>query len=727
LISRAQYQATAGQPGERFPFAPIVEVFPVTPVSARILLTIVLCALSFGLLAPPPPGGRAANSAGDYDVYLAGVVPDEALLILSAATVARHPPAVLLIDSPESRSNTRAFLAASNPRRVLPVGRFDESWTALERRLDVRLAAPAPWEGETYRDVQRLYRPVTQAVVCPSQPREQLLQATCLAGTLGARLIVASDGSQSLFPDDRAETRGVKEFIVVGKELSAADAPAGCSVEVLPDASAVSELRDKLLAVNGRIGTVVVANSADTASTLGGMSTLAPIVALRKNAPLLLTNKSGDNAEIVVREATAREYLKDVDSIILVANLSAVPMARRPNPLPQDKDPVIEMEPLTPTGVEPFSFAVGRLFHEDRAVVPLLLARQALLSRSSGPRRALIASNPRGDLNLLEAFSRNTVHELRNAGYETTALFGKEVNGADLRRLMPEHDVFLWEGHHNSLIVDFGLPRWDEPLPPALVFLQSCLALKESKAGPLLSRGAVGVVGSSTRTYSASGGACSLAFFDALLYDGETLGGALRQSKNFLLAYSLLKEKRLGKDATRTGANLRSAWAFTLWGDPTLQLPRPSAPADALPPVRHEVQGNTIVVHLPAEKHERVTSDKYRAEMMPNARLAGLLRKEKGVDGVALAPFVFAEVHLTDSEPGRTPRLHSKVPADRYVFCWDSRRNCGYLLVTPGQRAERELRFEVEWRTPEPQKAETVPTSGRSVTQATSPVGAAGR
>ena len=127
------------------------------------------------------------------------------------------------------------------------------------------------------------------------------------------------------------------------------------------------------------------------------------------------------------------------------------------------------------------------------------------------------------------------------------------------------------------------MPDWDEPVVPSFVFLQSCLALTEEKAQPLLRRGAVGVVGSPVRTYSASGGACSLAFFDALLYDGQSLGGGLRQAKNFLLAYAQLKEKRLGKDAKRSGANVRAAWAFTLWGDPTLTLPRPERPAGALP------------------------------------------------------------------------------------------------------------------------------------------------
>ena len=89
------------------------------------------------------------------------------------------------------------------------------------------------------------------------------------------------------------------------------------------------------------------------------------------------------------------------------------------------------------------------------------------------------------------------------------------------------------------------------PLPPTFVFLQSCLSLTEPRIGSLLSRGAFGVLGSSTRTYSGSGGACSLAFFNALLYEEQAVGDALRQAKNFLLAYSLLKEKRLGKGAQR--------------------------------------------------------------------------------------------------------------------------------------------------------------------------------
>src|SRR5262249_50745801 len=152
------------------------------------------------------------------------------------------------------------------------------------------------------------------------------------------------------------------------------------------------------------------------------------------------------------------------------------------------------------------------------------------------------------------------------------------------------------------------------------------------------------------------------AFFNALAYEDQSLGCSLRQSKNFLLAYSLLKEKRLGEAATRTGANHRAAWAFTLWGDPTLKLPKPAPPEHALSHVRAEVSDNTITIALPEQSHSKVTTTKYQIEMLPNARLAGLLLKEKDDDGQPLVPFVFAEVQLK-AKAGCIPRLHSKTPS----------------------------------------------------------------
>jgi hypothetical protein len=215
------------------------------------------------------------------------------------------------------------------------------------------------------------------------------------------------------------------------------------------------------------------------------------------------------------------------------------------------------------------------------------------------------------------------------------------------------------------------------------------------------------VVGSSTRTYSGSGGACSLSFFNALLYEDQSVGAALRQAKNFLLAYSLLKEKRLGKSATRTGANVRSAWAFTLWGDPTFELPRPqrSASETPYPPfVRHEVQGNTIVLSLPRQAEKLVRTDKYQVNLPPNGRFGGLVKKEKVNDRRPLVPLVFAEVHLPRARSGRTPHLTSRLPSSRWVFCWDERRRRGYLLAMPRPQDTEELRFHVRWELVEVRK-----------------------
>src|SRR5262249_34664455 len=154
----------------------------------------------------------------------------------------------------------------------------------------------------------------------------------------------------------------------------------------------------------------------------------------------------------------------------------------------------------------------------------------------------------------------------------------------------------------------------------------------------------VGTVGATSRTFSASGGAFTLAYFDALLYDEQSLGGSLRQAKNFLIAYAKLKEKRLGESSKLGGANVRSAWAFALWGDPTLQLPRTDPPANALPAVRAEVRASNIVLTVPEETYEKVITDKYQARTWPNGRLAGFLTKsDEEAEKKPLVPMLFAE------------------------------------------------------------------------------------
>jgi hypothetical protein len=674
---------------------------------ARTLLFTLFSALAFALLGGPFPAQSDGQTPPAVPppaktVYLAGALSHEEALVVTSAVTAADPRAVILFDSPITAPYLKAFLTAYEPDHVVPVGSFRDGVDGLRARIDRPTAEPLAWDGGQPRALwDALFPRVERVVICPAEPRGQLLQAACLAGLLKAPLFTTHDREdESDFRRTVAHWKA-SEVVAVGSAARACRKLEGVRVVPLAGERAVADACRHELAKRGPITTLVVVNPHDLYEGRGGMSSLAPWLALCHKAPLLLTNPAGDDVETVVGAAVKHKEFRPADAVLIAANREAVPMRVRPNPVAGDHDQLIEMEPLTPEGNEPFSFAVGRIFHDDRAVVSLMLARQRLLAESRGPRRALIASNPGGGLPLLETFSRNTAKEFQNAGYETTTQFRDGVSKDDLRRALPAQDIFLWEGHHSTLIREFKVPDWDEPAVPSFVFLQSCLALTEEKAQPLLRRGAVGVVGSPVRTYSASGGACSLAFFDALLYDGQSVGGGLRQAKNFLLAYAQLKEKRLGKDAKRTGANLRAAWAFTLWGDPTLTLPRPERPPGALAGVKHEVQGNSIVVSLPEKKHDKVASNKFQVEMPPNARLAGLIRKEADDAERPLVPFVFAEVSLPKAPAGRVPELHSKLPASHYVFCWDERRRTGYLLVTPRARDERELRFSVSWKAPD--------------------------
>src|SRR5262249_56094655 len=129
--------------------------------------------------------------------------------------------------------------------------------------------------------------------------------------------------------------------------------------------------------------------------------------------------------------------------------------------------------------------AIGRVFHADPGIVALTFARARLLPPDGSPRTALVASNPGGTLPMLETFSRTSARELHSCGYRTTSLIGDQLSAGQLRRNLPNADVFLWEGHHNTLIKDWGFATWSEPLRPSFMFLQSCLPLTHDTSSPL--------------------------------------------------------------------------------------------------------------------------------------------------------------------------------------------------------------------------------------------------
>lgn len=624
---------------------------------------------------PTPIGATLPASRPGDSVYLLGQLSDCEQIALTVSLFAVDERNVVLLDSARSAPHREQFLkewAPKNVHRVKP------------ENCSTVLAS--------------LFPTAKKVVVCPAEPRAQLLQAACLAGALRAPLLVSSGKDQEKKRlQQRLKTWETREIYAVGNVASFWKNLADVHVYRLKDEQAVRASYLRHAVKRGPMRALVVANPHDTQGG-AGMSTLAPWITLQKRGALLLTNEAGENIKSLVADAIQDKELRHADALILAGNQKALPMEKRPNPLP-GKDLQIEMEPTTPAGNEPLSFAIGRLFHDDPAIVALMLARPRLWQHEpAAAHQALVVSNPGGGLPFLETFSRTTARELHNAGYQVTTFFNSSANRPDVRAALPRQTIFLWEGHHGTLVRDYEVPDWSEPLRPSLVFLQSCLALAEPKAFPFLDRGAVAVVGASARTYSGSGGALSLSYFDAFLYDKQSLGASLRHAKNFLLCFALLKEKRLGDDAKLTGANLRSAWAFSLWGDPTLHLPLPPRPPNSLEPITHRLRGKTITITLPDISHEKVVSANYRSHILPNARLAGLLTKSDEEDAHPLVPLIFREITFPKAPAGQTPSLSSRLPEHNWVFLYDARRSTGYLLVRPRARDSEQIRFTVEWK-----------------------------
>jgi hypothetical protein len=661
-------------------------------VKRRIVLPVLVLSLAaVGILTsrPPPPTGRTA--------FLGTGLSDEQVIALSANFAASGRSDPLLLDAPRARRFLRQFLSAYRPDKVTPIGSAPNGGEEVRREVGSWVGPLLEWgKGQPPDALWKLLFPKAETVVvCPPAPRRLLLHAACLAGAARAPLYVLHGGEgEETDLRRRLDSWGTRKVYAVGEALPAVRGLPSANVFPLPDERSVADACLVRQMEKGPVQTLVLANPADTTMGRVSMSSLAPLVALQRRGALLLTDDRGADAGAVIRAALKNPALRRAENLVIVADRRAVPPERRRNPLP-GADQVIELEPPGPGPGEPFSFATGRLFHRDPAVIALTLAREQMLADSPGPRKALVVSNPGGGLPLLETISRNTAQEFENAGYETKALFERHANPALMRRLMPDADIFLWEGHLGTLM-GYGVPFWQEPMRPSLVFLQSCLALTEPTAQALLDRGAVGVIGSPVRTYSATGGALTLAYFDAMFYDGESVGGSLRQAKNFLLAYAKLKEQRLGARSRFKGANVRSAWAFSLWGDPTLKLPRPSAPKDSRPVIRAEGFSNRIVLSLPEEHYPKVTTPRYQVTHWPNGRLAGLLTRQEGDPRKTLVPMVFAQVRLK-AHGTKTPRLTSRVPADHWVFLWDRRLHTGYLLVRPRRRDQGTIRFGISW------------------------------
>jgi len=577
-------------------------------------------------------------------VYLVTSGSDSDLLMISAAVAASDHSGILIRETPIQRDGIRRFLKDFRAEKVV----------RIEANAD-----PRPMWNSLFPRIDRV-------IIASKKDRPLAIQAAILAGLERVPLWLADESSP--------ESKKIGEKII-------ASVP---EVTLLRNADHVAQRILDHFAKNGPIESVIVVNPSDERH-----ATLAPWLAHHFQAPVLFA-PDGDVNRLF---RSLPKVLNGVESVIILGDAKSIATEQRPNPL-EGKDLAIEMEPLTPIGNDPFSYSIGRLFDTDPAGVLLTIARQRLIAISQPP-RALIASNPGSSLDLLEMCSRHSARELRDRGFDTTELFRDDLTAEILRDRMPHQDLLIWEGHHNTLIRDWEFSSWDEPMKPSLVVLQSCLTLADEKVRPLFRRGAVAVVSTSSRTYSASGGAFTLAYLDAMLYDGCTNGEALRQAKNFLIAYGKLKDQRFAMGSKLNGANRRCAWSFALWGDPTLKLPLPDVTDTAPSAVRWSMESDSVIkVTIPQTDGELVRVGKYRASIRPNMRLAGLLQSDN--DDRKPVPMVFGEIALPNAPEHGEPTLKTKLPSRNWTTLWDARRKVIYILAIP-RSDDESIRFRVSW------------------------------
>jgi len=391
----------------------------------------------------------------------------------------------------------------------------------------------------------------------------------------------------------------------------------------------------------------------------------------------------------IVRAALKNQDLLRADALILLGYLKALPMERRPNPIPADKDAYIEMEPLTPRAPSrshsPRAGCFTRIEPCNAFGGPAEPPHQRNRLGAQGP----VVSNPAGGLPLLEAFPRNTALELSQCRVQADILFGNEASKDGLRKVLPAQ-TFSSGRAPQHLIKEYGVHEWTEPLRPALVFLQSCLALTERQgANPFLQRGAIAVVGSSTRTYSGSGGACALAFLTPCTTTAPLWAGSLRHAKNFFWPIPSSRKNGWARTPSRAG--------------PTCVLPGRShsgrshveaAPSlgagqcSTLDPPQSSGQHHRS---HPAGKNPQESGDcEVPVRVKPNGRLAGLLR-EGDKDGQRLVPFVSRRSTAQGATRQNAPPAQP-APNTRWVFAGTTAANADTCSSRPRTKDKDEIR-----------------------------------
>ncbi len=369
----------------------------------------------------------------------------------------------------------------------------------------------------------------------------------------------------------------------------------------------------------------------------------------------------------------------------------------------------VDADPFTiPRDGEALSFGVGRIPCLEPSTGSILLflgfVREAV---ANDEERVLMIANPNtesGPLPLCETVARQTAAELRNHNIPLAAFYGVATTTPEIRAELTEAALILFQGHltDNDLLSNppqgcysmqadeedepaspianpFLLPqqyeddeRNDEGLPPQdfppfdpymmarigtpapffrgmpIMFFQSCQSLDEETLNALLNHGGAALIGSTKNIHSASGSTFLHRFVDGLIADGQTIGEAMRDARNYFFCLQDLKNARGHKQQSKS---FRVALSFRIWGDPELM-----ALHSKNPPLKRRVSARwkdeaRIEIRTPKRHLPKVETKGYQAYFYPGTQAAGVVKRLKNTEQRRLMQFWQFALPLQRGQP----------------------------------------------------------------------------
>ena len=455
-------------------------------------------------------------------------------------------------------------------------------------------------------------------------------------------------------------------------------------VEFLDGTSLSSRIIELLGASN--IRNLILARVPQPETGVGAQSWIGPYLSVMRGAAVVLCSSAdGTSAEEQVKDFITRHSLRPCTITILADydSIGAITIKDSENL----GDYEVYVEPCSrPLQGDAAAVGVGRIplrgLWACSTAVACGIAREFIPSTSSGQAlgqnqpHVLMVANPNaqyGSLPLAETVSRATSEEFKNFGITISEFYSVPLNNPQILEAATKANLIIYEGHlYDQLLFqdpsniiepeDEYSEEWSatngsdesttdsildehprsnrgessienrgagierlEGLP--LIVLQSCHSLEEAVAQQIFSLGGIGLIGSVSNIYSASGSAFIKAFCDGLLYRGDTVGEALRDARNYFLCLHQLKCKR---GHTQTAAVYRAALGFCLWGDPELRITAGVTRKPRLKPIlARYIASDKISISTPERRLPELQTEKYFVRMFPASQLAGIVKRSK--------------------------------------------------------------------------------------------------